>query len=93
MNTAHNIHHTGLLRVSTAALVWVLLFLTVAGVFFPVATASAMEDFAALSKGRTSSNQSGAVLISAKDASLPVALTGISARGAVLMEADTGDIR
>ena len=92
MNTAHNTHHTGLLRVSTAALAWVLLFLTVAGVFFPVATASAMEDRAALSEGRMSPEQGGAVLISAKDASLPVALTGISARGAVLMEADTGEI-
>ena len=92
MNTAHNTHHTGLLRVSTAALAWVLLFLTVAGVFFPVATASAMEDRAALSEGRMSPEQGGAVLISAKDASLPVALTGISARGAVLIEADTGEI-
>ena len=92
MNTAHNTHHTGLLRVSTAALAWVLLFLTVAGVFFPVATASAMEDRAALSEGKMSPEQGGAVLISAKDASLPVALTGISARGAVLMEADTGEI-
>ena len=38
------------------------------------------------------SNQSGSVLIPAGDASLPVALTGVSARGAVLMEADSKEI-
>ena len=37
-------------------------------------------------------SMSGDVVIPAGDASLPVALTGVSARGAVLMEADSGQV-
>ena len=84
MNHSHNTHHTRLLRAAHAILASVLLFLTVAGVFLPV-MASAADRY-------VTPDQSGRILIPAGDASLPVALTGVSARGAVLIEADSGEI-
>ena len=83
MNHTRNIHHIRLLRAAFAMLATVLLFLMAAGVFFPV---SAAVD------RKISSHRSGQILIPAGDASLPAALTGVSARGAVLMEAATGDV-
>ena len=83
MFASHNTHHGRLLRAATAILASVLLFLTTAGVFLPVAAASA---------GGISPGQSGDILVPAGDASLPVALAGVSARGAVLMEAESGDV-
>ena len=83
MLRSHNTHPIRLLRAAYAFLASVLLFLTTAGVFLPVAAASA---------GGISPGQSGDILIPAGDASLPVALAGVSARGAVLMEAESGDV-
>ena len=95
MNKTHNISPTRLTRVAYALLAWTLLFVTVTGVFLPV-TASAAESgegfYTASFEGRMTPEQSGSVLIPAGNASLPVALTGVSARGAVLMEAKSGDI-
>ena len=95
MHKTHNIHQIRLLQVSLAALAGMLLFLTVAGVFFPVVTVSAGGTgtlASPKSSGSLSPEQSGSVLIPAGDASLPVALTGVSARGAVLMEAESGEV-
>ena len=83
MLRSHNTHPIRLLRAAHAFLASVLLFLTTAGVFLPVTAASA---------GGISPGQSGDILIPAGDASLPVALAGVSARGAVLMEAESGDV-
>ena len=83
MLRSHNTHPIRLLRAAYAFLASVLLFLTTAGVFLPVAAASA---------GGISPGQSGDILVPAGDASLPVALAGVSARGAVLMEAESGDV-
>ena len=88
MNKTHYIHNIRLLRVSLAALAGMLLFLTAAGVFFPIVTVFAGDTgtpISASSRESMSPLQSGSVLIPAGDASLPVALTGVSARGAVLM--------
>ena len=78
-----NSHHIRLLRAAIVMLASVLLFLTAAGVFLPVA---------AVSDGGISPGQSGEILIPAGDASLPVAFTGVSARAALLMEAESGDV-
>ena len=95
----HSTHHTKLHRAASAFLASVLLFLTVAGTvssgFFRVA-AQDTEPLVGVPWDRGdrvwSPAQSGAVLCPAGDASLPVALTGVSARGAVLMEAGSGDV-
>ena len=79
----HHTHHRRLLRAATAILASVLLFLAAVGGALP-ASATPSEEITAA--------HSGAVLIPAGDASLPVALTGVNARGAVLMEAETGDV-
>jgi len=95
MNKTHHIHNIRLLRVSLAALAGMLLFLTAAGVFFPIVTVFAGDTgtpISASSREGMSPLQSGSVLIPAGDASLPVALTGVSARGAVLMEAESGEL-
>ena len=93
MNKAHYISPIRLVRAAHVILASVLLFLAVAGVFLPI-TASAEEGngFYTSSEGHMTPEQSGAVLIPAGNPSLPVALTGVSAKGAVLMEADSGDI-
>ena len=95
MNKAHHLFPIRLLRAAYATLAAVLLFLTVAGAFLSI-TASAAErdsDLHVPSSGSSMTpEQSGSVLIPAGDASLPVALTGVSARGAVLMEADSGEV-
>ena len=93
MNKAHYISPIRLTRAAHVILASVLLFLAVAGVFLPI-TASAEEGngFYTSSEGHMTPEQSGAVLIPAGNPSLPVALTGVSAKGAVLMEADSGDI-
>ena len=83
MLRSHNTHPIRLLRAAYAFLASVLLFLTTAGVFLPVTAASA---------GGISPGQSGDILVPAGDASLPVALAGVSARGAVLMEAESGNV-
>ena len=83
MLRSHNTHPIRLLRAAYAFLASVLLFLTTAGVFLPVTAASA---------GGISPGQSGDILVPAGDASLPVALAGVTARGAVLMEAESGDV-
>ena len=83
MFASHNTHHGRLLRAATAILASVLLFLAAVGGALPAS--------ATPSEGITAAH-SGAVLIPAGDASLPVALTGVNARGAVLMEAETGDV-
>ena len=95
MNKTHHVHNIRLLRVSLAALAGMLLFLTAAGVFFPIVTVFAGDTRTPVSasyREGTSSLQSGSVLIPAGDASLPVALTGVSARSAVLMEAESGEV-
>ena len=83
MFASHNTHHGRLLRAATAILASVLLFLAAVGGALPAS--------ATPSEGITAAH-SGAVLIPAGDASLPVALTGVNARGAVLIEAETGDV-
>ncbi len=94
MRNTYHIHHTRLLRAAFVLLATVLLFLTVAGVFFPVAGLSpggggGISETAA---DKLAPDQSGTVVIPAGSASLPVALTGVNARGAVLIEADSGDV-
>ena len=84
MDQTHHTKHIRLLRAVHVILASVLLFITAAGVFLTVKTSAA--------DAHITSNQSGSVLIPAGDASLPVALTGVSARGAVLMEADSKEI-
>ena len=70
-------------RAACAVLALVLLFLT--AVFFsPIAAEAEIP--------RWASCMSGDVCLPAGDASLPAALTGVSARGAVLMEAESGDV-
>lgn len=78
----HNHQHIRLLRAALATLASVLLFLTAAGVFLPVC-GQAVGWFPAMS---------GEIVVPPGDASLPVALTGVSARGAVLLEAETGEV-
>ena len=78
----HNHQHIRLLRAALATLASVLLFLTAAGVFLPV-YGQAVGWFPAMS---------GEIVVPPGDASLPVALTGVSARGAVLLEAETGEV-
>ena len=95
MHKTHHIHSIRLLRAAHAILASVLLFLTAAGVFSPVTTISAKGTDGTdqpLPKGGMSPAQSGSVLIQSGEASLPVALTGVNARGAVLLEAETGDV-
>ena len=93
MRKAYYTHHTRLLRAAFATMATVLLFLTAAGVFFPVVGLFAMEvDGRPASVRRLPPERSGDVVIPAGDASLPVALTGVNARGAVLMEAESGDV-
>ena len=89
MRHTNHTHHTRLLRAAFATMATVLLFLTVAGVFFPVVPLAreGVPTAAGLSP-----DQSGSVVIPAGDASLPVALTGVNARAAVLMEAGSGNV-
>ena len=79
----HHTHHRRLLRAATAILASVLLFLAVTGGSFPAA---------AVTPERITAAHSGAVLIPEGDAFLPVALTGVNAKGAVLLEAETGEV-
>ena len=74
--------HT-LTRAACVVLASVLLFLTAVGIS-PVAAEAEAQ--------RWVSCMSGEVCLPAGDASLPVALTGVSARGAVLMEVESGDV-
>ena len=75
------------LRAACAMMAAVLLFLTAA--VTPVAAADA--PLGGTAKAWTSA-MSGQVCFPAGDASLPVALTGVSARAAVLMEAEGGEV-
>lgn len=72
-------------RAACATLAWVLLFL--AAVKYPAVAADEGTSPAAWTPC-----QSGQVYLPAGDGSLPTALSGVSARGAVLMEAESGDI-
>ena len=95
MPKTHHIHSIRLLRAARAILASVLLFLTAAGVFSPVLrTFAEGSDGTASSpvRGSLSPASSGAVLTAASDSSLPAAFTGVNARGAVLMEAETGEV-
>ncbi len=99
MRMYHNTHHRRLHRAASAILASVLLFLTVTGMFAPSFCSAAEGDSVPLggvpwndSRRSWSSALSGHVLHPAGDASLPVALTGVSARGAVLIEAESGDV-
>lgn len=92
MRKAYYTHHTRLLRAAFATMATVLLFLTAAGVFFPVVGLSAKEGGPSIPVDRLTPDQSGSVVVPAGDASLPVALTGVNARGAVLMEAESGNV-
>ena len=95
MSKTHHIHSIRLLRAARAILASVLLFLTAAGVFSPVLkTFAEGSDGTASSpvRGSLSPASSGSVLIQSGEASLPVALTGVNARGAVLLEAETGEV-
>ncbi len=87
-------NHT-LIRAVCASLASVLLFLMAAGLY----PASADEITDGISLWNAVSMQkpwtacmSGEVCLPAGDASLPAALTGVSARGAVLMEAESGNV-
>jgi D-alanyl-D-alanine carboxypeptidase len=93
MRNADYTHHTRLLRAAFATVATVLLFLTVAGVFFPVVGLSAKEDIGLPAPvGSLTPDRSGTVVVPAGDASLPVALTGVNACGAVLIEAVSGEV-
>ena len=95
MRNANYTHHTRLLRAAFATVATVLLFLTVAGVFFPVVVLSAKEGDGGASPssvGGLTPDRSGTVIVPAGDASLPVALTGVNARAALLMEAGSGNV-
>lgn len=93
MRNAYYTHHTRLLRAAFVLSATVLLFLTVAGVFFPVVGLSAKEDDGLPAPvGSLTPDKSGSVVIPAGDASLPVAFTGVNARAAVLLEAGSGDM-
>ncbi len=92
-------HHTRLIRAANVFLTSVLLFLAVTGmVSSGFCRAAAIESAPLVGvpwdrPGRVwSPALSGEVLRPAGDASLPAALTGVSARGAVLMEAASGDV-
>ena len=74
-------------RAACAILASALLFLAAMGGF----TASAASPLCP-PEGAWSASMSGDICVPAGDASLPVALTGVSARGAVLMEAESGDV-
>ena len=74
-------------RAACAILASALLFLAAMGGF----TASAASPLCP-PEGTWSASMSGNICVPAGDASLPVALTGVSARGAVLMEAESGDV-
>ena len=89
MRHTNHTHHTRLLRAAFATVATVLLFLTVAGVFFPVV--SLARDGVPTAAG-LSPDRSGSVVIPAGDASLPAAFTGVNARAALLMEAETGEV-
>ncbi len=95
----HSTHHTKLHRAASAFLASVLLFLTVAGMVSSGVYRAAAKDSVPLigvpwdnSDKAWSPAQSGDVLCPAGDAPLPVALTGVSARGAVLLEAESGNV-
>ena len=86
----HTALHTRLLRAAAVTLTTVLLFLAAAG-----ASASGSADGPALWSRPALSwtpDQSGDTVIPAGDASLPVALTGVNARAAVLLEAGSGEV-
>ncbi len=94
-------HYTRLFRAASVILASVLLFLTVFGAFDARGEdlTPTSEDLALWSSGSSQERPSvwspalsGAVLTQAGDASLPVALTGVNARGAVLMEAESGEV-
>ena len=78
-------------RAACAILAWVLLFLAAAGM-----RVAATNDTALWSSSSPSTSwtpcQSGEICRPAGDNSLPAALTGVSARGAVLMEEESGDV-
>ncbi len=74
-------------RAACAILASALLFLAAAG-FYPMAVTARQTASAA----GWSAAMSGEICVPAGDASLPVALTGVSARGAVLIEAESGDV-
>ncbi len=93
MRNAYYTHHTRLLRAAFVLSATVLLFLTVAGVFFPVVGLSAKEDDGLPAPvGSLTPDKSGAVVVPEGDASLPVAFTGVNARAAVLLEAGSGEV-
>ena len=92
MRNPYYTHHTRLLRAAFVLSATVLLFLTVAGVFFPVVGLSAKAGGLSIPVDRLTPDQSGAVVIPAGDASLPVAFTGVNARAAVLLEAGSGEV-
>ena len=92
-------HHTRLLRAANVFLTSVLLFLTVTGMIssgFCYAGAKESPPLIGVPWDRPGSVWSpvlsGEVLLPAGEASLPAALTGVSARGAVLLEAESGDV-
>ena len=92
MRNPYYTHHTRLLRAAFVLSATVLLFLTVAGVFFPVVGLSAKAGGLSIPVDRLTPDQSGAVVVPAGDASLPVAFTGVNARAAVLLEAGSGEV-
>ena len=92
MRNDYYTHHTRLLRAAFVLSATVLLFLTVAGVFFPVVGLSAKEGGLSIPVDRLTPDQSGSVVVPAGDASLPVAFTGVNARAAVLLEAGSGEV-
>ena len=92
MNPIQRPHHTRLLRAAYAALASVLFFLTVTGAFFPLPSLALEQNTGLIPPAEWTKDRSGRVAVPAGDASLPVALTGVSARGAVLMEAETGEV-
>ena len=92
MRNPYYTHHTRLLRAAFVLSATVLLFLTVAGVFFPVVGLSAKAGELSIPVDRLTPDQSGSVVIPAGDASLPVAFTGVNARAAVLLEAGSGEV-
>lgn len=89
------VFHQRLLRAAAVFLTTVLLFLAASAVLTgAAASAGSQEDFALWSRPAAawSPSLSGGIAIPPGDASLPVALTGVSARGAVLMEAGSGEV-
>ena len=78
-------------RAACTILAWVLLFLAAAGMRVAATNDAALWGASSPPTPWTPC-QSGEICRPAGDDSLPVALTGVSARGAVLMEAESGDV-